>query len=43
MPATWSFDHLAIYRDLQLRLAISNDLSLVIGFSRIDRNMALSN
>jgi hypothetical protein len=31
MAATWSFDHSAIYRSLHLRLAISNDLSLVMG------------
>jgi hypothetical protein len=31
MAATWSFDHSAIYRSLQLCLAIANDLSLVVG------------
>jgi hypothetical protein len=31
MAATWSFDHLAIYRSLHLCLAIANDLSLVEG------------
>jgi hypothetical protein len=30
MVATWSFDHSAIYRSLHLRLAIANDLSLVV-------------
>jgi hypothetical protein len=29
--ATWSFDHSAIYRRLYLRLAITNDISLVVG------------
>jgi hypothetical protein len=36
MAATWSFDHLAIYWNLQLRLAIANDLSLARGSLRID-------
>jgi hypothetical protein len=31
MVATWSFDHLAIYRSLHLCLAIAIDLSLVVG------------
>jgi hypothetical protein len=31
MATTWSFDHLVIYRSLHLRLAITNDLSLVEG------------
>jgi hypothetical protein len=31
MAATWSFDHLAIYHSLYLRLAIAKDLSLVVG------------
>jgi hypothetical protein len=31
MAATWFFDHSAIYRSLHLRLAIANDLSLVVG------------
>jgi hypothetical protein len=34
MAATWSFDHSAIYRNLHLRLAIANELSLAIGSSR---------
>jgi hypothetical protein len=37
--ATWSFDHSAIYRSLHLRLAITNDLSLVKGVTRIDRKV----
>jgi hypothetical protein len=41
MVAAWSFDHLVIYRDLHLRLAIANDLSLAIGFIKIDRNITL--
>jgi hypothetical protein len=31
MAATWSFDHSVIYRSLHLCLAITNDLSLVVG------------
>jgi hypothetical protein len=31
MAAAWSFDHSAIYHTLHLRLAIANDLSLVVG------------
>jgi hypothetical protein len=41
MAATWSFDHSAIYRGLQLCLAIANDLSLAIGSSRIDQKFTL--
>jgi hypothetical protein len=41
MTATWSFDHLAIYRKLQLRLAIANDLSLGIRSTWIDRKITL--
>jgi hypothetical protein len=41
MAATWSSEHLAIYRDLHLRLAIANDLSLAIGLTRIDRKVIL--
>jgi hypothetical protein len=41
MAATWSFDHLAIYRNLHLCLTIANDLSLAIGSSRIDRKVTL--
>jgi hypothetical protein len=36
-----SSDHSTIYRSLQLRLAIANDLSLTIGSSRIDRKVTL--
>jgi hypothetical protein len=43
MAATWSFDHSAIYQNLQLHLAIANGLSLVIGSSRTDRKVALCN
>jgi hypothetical protein len=31
MAAAWPSDHSAIYRSLHLRLAIANDLSLVVG------------
>jgi hypothetical protein len=41
MAATWSFNHLAIYRSLHLRLAIANDLSLAMGSIRIDRKVVL--
>jgi hypothetical protein len=41
MAATWSFDHSVIYRDLPLRLAIANDLSLAIGSPRIDQKVIL--
>jgi hypothetical protein len=41
MAATWSSDHSAIYRNLQVHLAIANDISLVIGLSRIDRKVTL--
>jgi hypothetical protein len=41
MAATWSSDHSAIYRGIQLRLAIANDLSLAIGPSRIDQKVTL--
>jgi hypothetical protein len=37
----WSFDHSAIYRGMHLRLAIAIDLSLAIGFTRIDRKIVL--
>jgi hypothetical protein len=36
MAALWSFYHSAIYRSLHLRIARANDLSLVIGVTRID-------
>jgi hypothetical protein len=41
MAATWSSDHSTIYRNLQLHLAIANDLSLAIGSIRIDRKVTL--
>jgi hypothetical protein len=41
MAAMWSFDHSAIYRSLYLRLAITNDLSLVVGVTRIDRKVVV--
>jgi hypothetical protein len=39
MAATWSSDHLAVYRSLHLRLDITNDLALAIGFTRIDQKV----
>jgi hypothetical protein len=41
MAATWPSDHSAIYRGLHLHLAIVIDLSLAIGFTRIDRKVVL--
>jgi hypothetical protein len=41
MAAMWSFDHSAIYRSLHLCLAIANDLSLVIGVTRIDQKVVV--
>jgi hypothetical protein len=41
MAATWSSDHSAIYYSLHLRLAIANDLYLVIGVARIDRKVVV--
>jgi hypothetical protein len=41
MAATWSSDHSAIYRCLQLCLDMANDISLAIGSSRIDRKVTL--
>jgi hypothetical protein len=41
MAATWSPDHSAIYRNLQLRLATANDLSLAIGLTRVDWKVSL--
>jgi hypothetical protein len=38
MAVTWSFDHPAIYCGLHLRLATANDLSLVLGATRIGWN-----
>jgi hypothetical protein len=41
MAVTWSSDHSAIYRSLQLCLVIANDVSLAIGSSRIDQKVTL--
>jgi hypothetical protein len=41
MAATWSFDHSTIYHSLHLHLAIANDLSLIIGFTRIDQKVVI--
>jgi hypothetical protein len=41
MIATWSSDHSTLYRVLQLRLAIANDLSLAIGSTRVDWKVGL--
>jgi hypothetical protein len=41
MAATWSSDHSTVYRNLQLCLAIANDLSLAIGSTRVDWNVSL--
>jgi hypothetical protein len=41
MVATWSSDHSAIYHGLPLHLAIANDLSLVVGVTRIDRKVII--
>jgi hypothetical protein len=41
MAATCSFDHMAIYRSLQLRLAVANDISIVIEVTRIDRKVVV--
>jgi hypothetical protein len=41
IAATWSSDHSTIYRGLHLCLAIATDLSLAIGFIRIDRKVIL--
>jgi hypothetical protein len=39
MAATWSSDHPTIYRSLHLCLVIANDLSLIIGVTRIDQKV----
>jgi hypothetical protein len=39
MTATWSFDHPTIYHSLHLRLAIANDLFLVIRVASIDQKV----
>jgi hypothetical protein len=41
MATTWSSDHSVIYRNLQLRLAIANNLSLAIGSTRVDWKVGL--
>jgi hypothetical protein len=41
MAATWSSDHSVINHNLQLRLAIANDLSLAIGPARVDWKVSL--
>jgi hypothetical protein len=41
MSAPWSFNHSAIYHGLHLRLGIANDLSLAVGFTRIDGKVIL--
>jgi hypothetical protein len=41
MAAMRSFDHSAIYRSLQLHLAIANDLSLAIGSTMVDWKVSL--
>jgi hypothetical protein len=41
MTVTWSSDHSAIYHNLHLRLAIANDLSLAIRFTKIDQKVVL--
>jgi hypothetical protein len=41
MVVTWSFDHSTIYHSLHLRLAIANDLSLVIGVIIIDQKVII--
>jgi hypothetical protein len=41
MAATWSFDHSAIYHSLHLCLAIANDISLVVGVTRIDQKVVI--
>jgi hypothetical protein len=39
MTTTRFFDHSAIYHDLHLHLEIANDLSLVVGVTRIDQKV----
>jgi hypothetical protein len=41
MAATWSSNHLVVYCNLQLCLAIANDLSLAIGSTRVDWKVSL--
>jgi hypothetical protein len=41
MAATWSSNHSTIYRDLQLHIAITNNLSLAIESTRVDWKVSL--
>jgi hypothetical protein len=41
MAATWSSDHSTVYCNLQLCVAIANDLSLAIGSTRVDWKVGL--
>jgi hypothetical protein len=41
MAVMWSFDLSTIYYGLHLRLAIANDLSLAMGFTRVDWEVSL--
>jgi hypothetical protein len=41
VAATWSSNHLAIYCNLHLRLAIANELSLAIRSTRVDWKVSL--
>jgi hypothetical protein len=41
MAAMWSSDNSALYRGLQLCLAIANDLSLAIESTRVDWKVTL--
>jgi hypothetical protein len=41
MAATWSSNHLAVYRNLHLHLAIANDLTLAIRSTRMDWKVTL--
>jgi hypothetical protein len=43
MATTWSSDYSTVYRNLQLHLAIANDISLAIGSSIIDQKVSLCN
>jgi hypothetical protein len=41
MGVTWFSDHSDIYHDIQLHLAIANDLYLAIGSKKIDQKVIL--
>jgi hypothetical protein len=41
MANSWSSDHSGNYRGQHLRLTIANDLSLAIGFTRMDQKVIL--